>query len=73
MLCLSCFRVIAALWLPEGKSLTDLLALVCDVYYDFVTFIFGMLGQVWYLIVSLPDPCCLFYFVNSVGLFTNFD
>ena len=40
----------------------DLLALVCDVYCDFVTFPFGILGQVWYLIVSIPDPCCLSYF-----------
>ena len=50
---------IAALWVH------DLLALVCDVYCDFVTFPFGILGQVWYLIVSIPDPCCLYYFVNS--------
>ena len=27
------------------------LALVCDVYCDFFTFPFGILGQVWYLIV----------------------
>ena len=30
----------------------DLLALVCDVYCIFVTFPCGILGQVWYLIVS---------------------
>ena len=53
-------RFIAALWSPEGKGLT--LALVCDVYCDFVTFPFGILGQVWYLIVSILDPCCLSYF-----------
>ena len=41
---------------------TDLLALVCDVYCDFVIFPFGILGQVWYLIVSIPGPCCLSYF-----------
>ena len=40
----------------------DLLALVCDVYCDFVTFTFGILGKMWYLIVSIPDPCCLSYF-----------
>ena len=40
----------------------DLLALVCHVYCDFVTFPFGILGQVWYLFVSIPDPCCLSYF-----------
>ena len=38
-----------------GKR-ADLLALVCC---DFVTFPFGILGQVWYLIVSIPDPCVL--------------
>ena len=26
---------------------------------DFVTFPFGILGQVWYLIVSIADHCCL--------------
>ena len=41
----------------------DLLALVCDVLYcDFVTLLFGVLGLVWYLIESIPDPCHLFYF-----------
>ena len=30
--------------------MADLLAIVCDVYCDFVTFPFGVLGQVWYLI-----------------------
>ena len=49
---------ISALLSPEGKVLT-FLALVCDVYCDFVTFPFGILGQVWYLIVLIPDPCCL--------------
>ena len=50
----------AALWSPEGKGLT--LGFCCDVYCDFVTFPFGILWQVWYLIVSIPDPCCLSYF-----------
>ena len=45
----------------------DLLALVCDVYCEFVTFPFGILGQVWYLIVSIPDPCCLSYFVVGMN------
>ena len=34
----------------------DLLALVCGVCCEFVT-TFGILGQVWYLIVSIPDLC----------------
>ena len=37
----------------------DLLALVCI----FVTFPYGILGQVWYLIVLIPDHCRLSYFV----------
>ena len=36
----------------------DLLAFVCD----FVTFPCGILGQMWYLIVSIPDFCHLSYF-----------
>ena len=46
----------------------DLLALVCDVYCIFVTFPCGILGQVWYQIVSFPDLCHLFYFE-----FPNYD
>ena len=32
---------------------------------EFVTFPIGILGQVWYLIVSLPDLCPLSYFVGQ--------
>ena len=52
------------------RERADLLALVCDVYFDFVTFPFGILGQVWHLIVSIPDPCCLSYFELLIS--TNF-
>ena len=41
------------------------MALVCDVYCDLVTFPFGILGQVWCLNVSIPDPCCLSYFKQT--------
>ena len=37
----------------------DLLALVRGVYCEFPI---GILGQVWYLIVSIPDLCTLTYF-----------
>ena len=37
----------------------DILALVCSVCCEFVTF---PLGQVWYLIVSIPDLCTLTYY-----------
>ena len=45
------------------RERADLLALVCDVYCDFVIFPFGIPGQAWYLIVSNPDPCCLSYII----------
>ena len=65
-LCLVFFMLsrlfIAALWSPAGKGLASWLLFVmfnCVV----VTFPCGILGQVWYLIVSIPDLClfvCLF-------------
>ena len=39
----------------------DVLALVGDIYYIFVSFPCGILGQVLYLIVSFPDLCRLSY------------
>ena len=44
------FCLVVACW-----ERADLLALVGDVYCFFVTFPWGILGQVWYLIVSFPD------------------
>ena len=39
-----------------------LMALLCVVFCcNFVTFPFGVLGQVWYLIVSISDLCLLTY------------
>ena len=46
------------------RERADLLALVGDVYFIFVTFQCGILGQVLYLIVSFPDLCRLSYFVT---------
>ena len=44
----------------------DLLALVCDFcVFVFVTFPCGILGQVWYLIVSIPDLCRISYFLDQ--------
>ena len=42
-----------------GKA--DLLALVCGVLPKVYHFPIGILGQVWYLIVSIPDLCTLTY------------
>ena len=55
---------IAALWSPEGKGLTSWLLFVIFIVI-FVTFPFGILRQVWYLFVSITDPCCLFYFFSK--------
>ena len=40
----------------------DLLALVCGVLLQICHFPVGILGQLWYLIVSIPDLCTLTYF-----------
>ena len=40
----------------------DLLTLVCGVYLLVCHFLIDILGQVWYLIVSIPDLCTLTYF-----------
>ena len=64
VLCLLCFferLFICALWSPAGKGLTSWLSfVVCNC--EFVTFLIGILGQVWYLIVSIPDLCTLTHF-----------
>ena len=39
--------------------------LVCDVFLCFVTFPYGVLGHVWYLIVSNPTHCLLTYFEEN--------
>ena len=50
--------LVVTCWKRDG-----LLVLVGDVYCMFVTFPCGILGQVWYLIVSFLDLCRLSYFV----------
>ena len=40
----------------------DLLAFVGDGFFYICYFPSGVLGQVWYLIVSFPDLCRLSYF-----------
>ena len=49
---------IAALWSPAGKGV-PFDSLVCDFFGVFVTFRCGVLGQAWFLIVSIPDICLL--------------
>ena len=36
-----------------------------------VYFPFGNLGQVWYLIVSILDLCCLFYFYTCAMVLSH--
>ena len=52
---------IAALWSPAGKGLTSWDMFVVSYCY-FVAFPCGILGQVWHLIVLIPDLCRLAYF-----------
>ena len=40
-------------------------SLVCDIFCVFVTFLCGVLDQVWYLIVLIPDLCLLTYFCHD--------
>ena len=66
MLFMSCVVIlsrlfIAALWSPVGKGHTSWLLFVMF-NRVFVTFPCGTLGQVGYLIVSIPDLCHLSYF-----------
>ena len=48
-------------------EMAELSALVGDVYCTFVTIPCGILGQVWYLIVSFPDLCRLFLLLQPRG------
>ena len=62
------YLFIVALWSHAGKGLTSWLSFVMF-NCVFVTFPCSILGQVWYLIVSIPDPCflSLSYFVSDNG------
>ena len=50
--------LLAALWSPAGKGLTSWVLFVMF-NCDFVTFPRGILSQMWYLIVVIPDLCHL--------------
>ena len=56
---------ICALWSPAGRGLTSWLLFVVS-NCEFCHFPIGILGQVWYLIVSIPDLCTLTYFANAI-------
>ena len=61
---------ITAFWSPAGTFLTSWLLFV-TFNCVFVTFSCVVMGQVWYLIVSIPDLCRLSYFNNPLRLKTN--
>ena len=68
LLCLCARLFICALWSPAGKGLTSWLSFVVS-NCEFVIFSIGILGQVWYLIVSIPDLCTLTYFASVLDQF----
>ena len=57
-------RFIAALWSSAGKGRTSWLSFVMF-NCVFVSFQCGILGQVWYLIESIPDLCHLSYSIKE--------
>ena len=65
LLCLCARLFICALWSPAGKGLSSWLSFVVS-YCKFVTFPIGILGQVWYFIVSIFDHCTLTYFSHNL-------
>ena len=67
LLCLCARPFICALWSPAGKGLTSGLSFVVP-NCEFVTFPIGILGQVWYLIVIIPDLCTLTYLSHKQHL-----
>ena len=62
LLCLCARLFICALWSPAGKGLTSWFSFVVSAVSLICHFPIGILGQVWYLIVSIPDLCTLTYF-----------
>ena len=68
-LCASvCVCFVVACW-----ERADLLALVCGVWLWVCRFPIGVLGQVWYLIVSISDLCTLTYFDKFVDTINGFE
>ena len=53
---------LAALLSPAGKGLTSWLSCVLYCLFVFVTFPYGVLVQVWYLVVLITDICLTLYF-----------
>ena len=60
LLCLCARLFIYALWSPAGKGLTSWVSFVVSAVSLLLSHWYP--GQVWYLIVSIPDLCTLTYF-----------
>ena len=54
----------SALWSTAGKGLTSWLLFIMCNCECVACFSIGIMGQVWYFIVSIPDLCPLSYFVK---------
>ena len=54
------------LYVPCGHLLGKGLPLGSRLWSLTVSLSLGILGQVWYLIVSIPDLCTLTYFVHGL-------
>ena len=59
--CASVYCLVVTCW-----ERADLFALVCDVLLRVCYFPIGILGQVWYWIVSILDLCPLSYLENNL-------
>ena len=66
LLCLCARLFICALWSSAGKGLTSWLSFVVSTVS--LSLPIGIPGQVWYLIVSIPDLCTLTYFAEIQSL-----
>ena len=70
VLFLLCFRArlfIDAFWSPAGKGLTSCLSFVMSKVWS-CHFPIGILGQMWCLILSIPDLCPLSYCKTLIHL-----
>ena len=59
------FVILSSLFLAACWERADLLAHLC------VMFSGGVSSQVWYMIVSIPDLCLLFYFFTFENTLTK--
>ena len=54
------------LFVVTSRAGADLLSLMCVVLLCFVTFSIGVLAQLWFLIVLVPDLCLPLYRFDSM-------